>query len=1219
MTHQRSITELMGVKPMTELKDLTGEFDMYKLWFSAIFIALALPVLTSAQSTGIGTVAGTVSDSSNALVPNAAVTLINTDTKEQRHETTTTTGEFVFAAVPPGTYTVQVQAAGFRPLERTNNVLTANSRLMVGNLQLQVGGGTQSVVVTSAPAEVQTESSEKSELVDNKELENVAVRGHDPMSYLGLLPGVVKGVDPDYLGGAYGSSIPSFEGQTTTTNVMMTDGVNGGDSGGGSIYAATVNPEGVSEIHVMMGNYNAEYGIAGGAMINMITKSGGTVYHGSVYYEKRHEEFDANNYFNNLAGLAKPVYRYNIAGASVGGPVKFPKTDMRNKLFFFALYERGEVHNAAAIQKWSMPTAAERAGNFSKSANVNGSPITVTDPLNNNAPFPGNIIPSSREDIYGVAMMNILPLPNAGPGTTFPNASPGGVGYNYIYQEPFFNQPRSSTTGKVDWHPTDADTFSATIKYWSANQQGIPYAASPSPWGWNYGEYAFIATQGTFDYTHSFTPRFVNYVYFGGMHDAEQSPPVGPNCTQNTYNSAGQPTTICGQYNNLLRANNGALAGLGQFNNTWNPNNYVPEATYGNPTSFSSAADTFDGRTPLTGFDYNYSGRDDLTYIYGPHTFKGGIFIQKYQVAQVSASNFSGEAIFNTSSTDPGTTGYAFANAYIGHMSSYMESLGKPSIHSQGLYQALYAQDTWKVTHKLTLDYGLRVYYSDPWSHQDAGVASSFVIEKYNPSWNGNPPALYYPATVSGTRVAVNPLTGVNYPQGYVGDLVPGTGNTCNFTSETNPCALNGVLDQNGNSLGFQGFRKNVGPQWDPRMGFAYDPFGDGKTAIKGSFGVFHEANTGNTAQGDNGGPNFIYTRTVLDATLNNALWQTIPLTSPVAVSGVEPYDAKRPSVLEYLFGFQRDIRKGFVWTSQYVGNTQHYLAENYNYNLTPFGAQFQSQNLDPTSTSGAPLPTQFFQPLTSAYLGVTVSHPAARTRYDSWQNTVHRRFASGLDINGNFTWARTSGYNSWSQLVPVNLFWGPTPNDQKFVANITYVYTLPKASKLLPGELAKLFLDNWQISGVTVFASGFPKNISLSTTNGYNFLGGGDVTAQVSLSCNPELPFGQRTFNQFFNTSCVTTNEVHGNLGSILNGNEFRGPGFNNWDVALTKILKLGERWSLSFRVEAYNVLNHAEASGINTTATINPAGQNTNTALGTINSTLPERHIQFTFRASF
>ncbi len=339
---------------------------MYKIWCSAVFIALALPILVSAQATGLGSVAGTVSDSSNLVVPNANVTLINADTATETRTTTSATGEFVFAAVPPANYTIRVSATGFRPLERRGNVLTANTRLTVGNLQLQVGATTQSVDVTAAPPAVQTDSAEKAELVDLKELENVAVRGHDPISYLSILPGTVKGVDPDYLGGAYGSTIPNFQGQTSGTNVMSSDGVNGGDSGGGGIYAATVNPEGVAEVHVLMGNYNAEYGQAGGTIINMITKSGGSKYHGSAYFFKRHEEFDANNYFNNNRGIAKPIYRFNIAGGSLGGPVKFPKADLKNKLFFFVLFENAAVKNTVAVSQYTMLTLAERNGDFTE-------------------------------------------------------------------------------------------------------------------------------------------------------------------------------------------------------------------------------------------------------------------------------------------------------------------------------------------------------------------------------------------------------------------------------------------------------------------------------------------------------------------------------------------------------------------------------------------------------------------------------------------------------------------------------------------------------------------------------------------------------------------------------------------------------------------------------------------------------------------------------------
>ncbi|HEY2018633.1 MAG TPA: hypothetical protein VGH38_34245, partial [Bryobacteraceae bacterium] len=328
---------------------------------------------------------------------------------------------------------------------------------------------------------------------------------------------------------------------------------------------------------------------------------------------------------------------------------------------------------------------------------------------------------------------------------------------------------------------------------------------------------------------------------------------------------------------------------------------------------------------------------------------------------------------------------------------------------------------------------------------------------------------------------------------------------------------------------------------------------------------------------------------------------------------------SKVPVVTDYLFGIQRDIRRGFVLTAQYVGNTQRYVLENYDYNLIPFGARFMPQNADPTSTSGAPLPNAFLGPLTQGYTNMLVSHPAARTRYDSLQTSIRRRFASGLELDGNFTWAKGFGYNTWSQVLPVKDFWGLVATDQTFVANITYVYDLPKFSKWVPGSASKWFLDNWQISGITTFGSGFPMNISLNTTDSFDFTGGGDVTAQAALTCNPEKSFGSRTFAQFFNTNCVARPAGRGSLGSILNNAPIRGPGFNNWDSSLFKNFPIRESKIIQFRWEVYNVLNHAEASGLNLTARFNPAGQQTNGAFGQVTSTLPERRMQFSFRFNF
>lgn len=285
---------------------------------TALLFAMAAMAQTSSSS-----LAGTVADSSNSVIPGAVVTLINETSAETRRTTTSASGDFVFSAITPGVYTVKVEATGLRTLERKGNVVVSSTRLALGTLQLEVGSVNQSVEVTAQGAQVQTDSSEHSELIDSKEMQNVSIRGRDPISLLGIVPGVQKGFDPDFLGASYGSPVPSMQGLNSNTNLMTTDGVNGGDGGGGGFYSATVNLDSVGEVKVLMNNYNAEYGRSGGAIINMITKSGGSEYHGAGWFNKRHEQFNANNYFNNSTGLGKPIYRFQTFGGDLGGPVPF--------------------------------------------------------------------------------------------------------------------------------------------------------------------------------------------------------------------------------------------------------------------------------------------------------------------------------------------------------------------------------------------------------------------------------------------------------------------------------------------------------------------------------------------------------------------------------------------------------------------------------------------------------------------------------------------------------------------------------------------------------------------------------------------------------------------------------------------------------------------------------------------------------------------------------
>ena len=883
-------------------------------------------------------------------------------------------------------------------------------------------------------------------------------------------------------------------------------------------------------------------------------------------------------------------------------------------MFFFYSLDDTRLKDAIILRKYTMPTAAERAGDFSQTKTTTGALIAVRDPLTG-AAFPNNIIPASRANPLGQAILNILPLPNA------LDAQRAGLGYDWINQEPSIPHPRQQNILRVDLRPTDKDTIGIKFQKWWTKSEGFEVAGASSRWGLVRTRYDFTSDDGKVDYTRIITPHMVNEFAIGVHYTTENGPPA-------------DATALAG----MQRQNRG-LGSLKQIAPGNNPLNIIPKVAFGTLQNNSNqAADvTYDGRWPITGADTAFPISDNLTWTRNAHTLKMGILREHERFGQARSGNFGGQFDFSTDGNDPLNTNFAFANALIGHVTNYTEDMGRVPDNYYAATWSWFVQDTWKVRRNLTLDIGLRMYrWGLPlWG---GGEASGFSFNRFDPNWAGKPPVLYRPTTSAGPRQAQNPLTGETLPATFIGLMVPGTGYTCGPITPKTPCAINGLVVQNDptyTSFG-KGFVETNSLLVDPRFGLAWDPLGNGKMAVRASFGVFHQGTGGAAIQG--GGPSYKFPQTIRYTDMNSYFVGVGP-TSPANIGSTTSPGGfwkdgwKQPLTYNYTLAIQKDLGWNTVLDVAYVGNNTHHIVQTRNMNILPQGVRFLPSSRDttvtPTAANPGALPDVFLRPI-QGFGDIYMGGPGTTTRYDSLQVQANRRFSRGFELAGTYTWASSTSNNfigTSGSATDTGVYYTLSPSlnrsknplVQAHVVNLSYILDVPRGSKLIPGRPAKWALDNWQVSGISTFATGLPSNVTFTAQDNFDFSGGGEVCGTgIVQTGSAVLPRDQRTVDRWFNTGAFQRPGGRGDIGNNCNNAKFTLPGFNNHDLSVFKTFPLkNEQRKFQFRWEMYNALNHTQFNAVNTAAQFDAAGKQTNLSFGKVTTT--ERRMQLSLRFSF
>ena len=1114
-------------------------------------LALLLIILISQSLFGqvtSGTISGFVKDPSGAYVKGASVTVENPTNGLTRTVTTSDSGEFVFPGLYPGTYTIKVESQGFSKMEKSGFVLSAAGKLDAGELTLSMGAATESVNVTADAGQVQLQSNsgERSDLISSKQLNDVAMNGRNALDYMKLIPGVTSSFN-GAVSGTGGADAFNINGTRANQHEFTIDGASNIDTGNNGGTHVTINTDAIEEMKILTSNYQAEFGKAAGGQIAITTKGGTNQFHGNARFFHRNEGMNANDWFANNNGTPIAKYRYNYIGYQVGGPIK------KDRLFFFwgqEFYRQFIPVNGVA--QFYTPTALERQGDFSQSTDGNGKPIVLAGPG-----ITGNKIDPSVINPQMQALLNLFPLPNVD--------GFGVNGQNYNFSQALSaHDPRREDILRVDFQVNGSNRLYGRWVH-NSDTNTSPYVPFPGPFG-IFACSSLIQFEGGCVQEHpgwNFSLNLVSTITPTLLNEFS----IGPSHTLSLAESVN---------GNVSRGKNG-LENLGLLF-PLSPDESIPDLGFGGLDNVNLPGIYFGG-TPWKQSNTTINVNDNVTWVLHNHTLKGGVFYQRSRKDQPAWGNINGQFDFQTGPTSGGscpggvgtcTLGDPFASTLIGEFNGFSQSTARPLGKFRYNQLEFYIQDTWKVTPRLTLDYGMRFAWIPPQYDDDNQIA---LFD----------PASYDPANA----VTIDPNTGA---------IIPEDGG--------NP--LNGMRFANNGTLPKGGWDSR-GIMPEPRIGFAYDVFSNNKTILRGGFGMMHDRTQGNLIFNTVfNNPAVVQTASV---SANNVV--NLPTLQGSFGNGVlsnvlgASRDGKVPTVYSFSLGVQHELGRDMTLDVAYVGTMSRHLVTSRDINAIPYGAAFSKDVQDPNCVDnqdpaqpvfpGGVVPdvqpglqpeyaaagfnfngfcTFGYHNFTSAFLvpykgygQIAYLEFNGTSNYNSLQVSLQRRFSQGLTFGAVYTWSKSLATANSDQDTqdPFNalLDYRATSWDRTHVFAANYVYDLPSVTKHFGGpKWLSYVTDNYQLSGVTQFMTGTPIDLNSSfsfppgSVTGSNQYGALPFYYSLDDSGNPMLPA----------------------IGAPNRGSRdtLRTGGMQNWDMSLFKNIPFGERYSIQLRLEAFNVFNH-------------------------------------------